>query len=250
MYWLPSLISVPFISYYVFLQAEEPDRTKQQRMMFGNPYRQEKTDGGADEGWSEGTGGLHQRGRKRRRHIQQQGDFSSSVSTSLSCSKLSCLAESSTDIVSLNTEMMSSQRLLKGQDNLHTSSLVEKSCQSVPASILKEGDLIITLSELDCPADKCILARGIDHAVTDEEYRISVTDNLDPRNCGGPEREVQIGIQGQRERKSNVVLVRPLVSHVDQSHVVTILLSVIRALRYSKSLITKQVSITFFSKKG
>lgn len=233
---------MPLISYYVFLQAEEPDRTKQQRMMFGNPYRQEKNDGGADEGWSEGTGGLLQRGRKRRRRIQQQGD-SSSVSTSLSCSNLSCLAESSTD-VSLNTEAMSSQRLQKGQDNLHPSLLVVKPCQSVPPSVLKEGDLIMNLSEPDIAADKCNLVRGIDNVVTDEEDRISVTDNLDPGNCGVPENEIEI--PGQWKRKRHVVPVRPLVSHFDQSHVVKILLSVIRALRYSKSLKTKQVSITFF----
>jgi hypothetical protein len=80
-------------------------------MMFGNPYRQEKNDGGADEGWSEGTGGLLQRNRKRRRRIQQQGDAPSpSLSSSPSSSNLSSLADSSAETSSPNTEVTSPQR--------------------------------------------------------------------------------------------------------------------------------------------
>lgn len=45
---------------------EDLDRNKQQRPMFGNPFRQERSDG-ADETWQEGLSGPLSRGRKKRR---------------------------------------------------------------------------------------------------------------------------------------------------------------------------------------
>ncbi|XP_002985247.2 integrator complex subunit 6 homolog [Selaginella moellendorffii] len=72
--------------------ADEQERTKQQRSLFGNPYRQEKHDA-ADEAWFEGSGGAQLRGRKRRRRPESPG-LSGSASTS-SASSGECSSDAS-----------------------------------------------------------------------------------------------------------------------------------------------------------
>eukprot|EP00249_Psilotum_nudum_P012668 c23911_g1_i1 orf=77-2851(+) len=77
--------------------ADESDRNKQLRSMFGNPYRQEKNDG-ADEAWQEGTTRLLSRGRKRRRRSESIGASPSSMSS------LGSSSEGSVDTVSANEQ--------------------------------------------------------------------------------------------------------------------------------------------------
>jgi len=221
-------------------------------MMFGNPYRQEKNDGGADEGWSEGTGGLLQRGRKRRRRIQQQGDSPSSLSlsSSPSSSNLSSLADSSSETSSPNTEVTSPQRgqqpsvdivnigtadcktvepgsgtqerkdndhrsLVAGTENTEKGNMLRanhKSSVSIPEKLNEYGDKMRTVEK------------------TDNESDLELANDLGSRALD----------QGRRKRH-----MAQWGMHQEQSHVVAFLLSVIRALRYSRPSNTKQVIVTF-----
>lgn len=219
-------------------------------MMFGNPYRQEKNDGGADEGWSEGTGGLLQRGRKRRRRIQQQGDSPSSpsLSSSPSSSNLSSLADSSAETSSPNTEVTSPQRGLQPsvdsvntvtvdgktvdpgsgtqerKDNDHRS-LVAGTDNLEKGNMLRANHKSVSIPEkLNEYGDKM---RAVEKA--DNENDLELANELGSRALD----------QGRRKRH-----MAPLGMHQEQSHVVTFLLSVIRALRHSKPSNTKQVIIT------
>lgn len=217
------------LTYLIFMvsQAEESDRTKQPRSMFGNPYRQEKNDSGADEGWSEGTGGLLQRGRKRRRRIQQQqGDSPSSpsLSSSPSSSNLSSLADSSAE-TSLNTEVTSPQR---GQ---------QPSVESASATVERKDNDHRSLAPPNTEKGNMLRAN-----VKWKEYggKMRATEN-----DNGLELANDIGSwamdQGRRKRH-----MAPLGTHQEQSHVVAFLLSVIKALRCSKSSNTKQVGVIYF----
>lgn len=215
-------------------QAEEPDRTKQ-RMMFGNPYRQEKNDGGADEGWSEGTGGLLQRGgRKRRRRIQQQGDAtpSPSLSSSPSTSNLSSLADSSAETSSSNAEVTSPQR---GQqpsiDSVNTGTAIVE--LGTGTQERKDNDHIGT--------DKGSLLRAHQKSVSISEKlseyggKVEKADNVNEFLLA---QELGSWAMDQRRKRH---MAPPVGVHQDQSHVVAFLLSVIRALRHAKSSHTKQV---------
>lgn len=51
---------------------EDVDRSKQQKPMFGNPFRQERSEG-AEETWQDGMSGPLARGRKKRRRIELLG---------------------------------------------------------------------------------------------------------------------------------------------------------------------------------
>lgn len=240
---------------FIHSQAEEPDRTKQQRMMFGNPYRQEKNDGGADEGWSEGTGGLLQRGRKRRRRIQQQGDSPSSpsLSSSPSSSNLSSLADSSAETSSPNTEVTSPQRgqqpnvdsvntgtadskivepgsgTLEGKDNDHRSPVAGTDNTEKPGSMLLRANHKSSVSIPDKLNEYGDKMRAVEKA--DNENDLELANDLGNRALD----------QGRRKRH-----MAPLGMHQEQSRVVAFLLSVIRALRYSRSSNTKQVIVTWY----
>lgn len=252
---LKRLIAVPSEFCCNSLQAEEPDRSKQQRVMFGNPYRQEKSDGGADEGWSEGTGGLLQRGRKRRRRIQQQGESlsSSSLSTSPSCSSLSNLADSSAEVASANMEVMSPQRMQQRLDSLNTSSFVGKASELVSVAFETDIDEKRNFLELDSAENKSILLQAnhklvistmeklIDHGAKTGLIEVDSGNDTVLANGFG------IGGLDQGRRKRRIVAVTPLGPHYHRSHAVTFLLSVIRALRNSKPFNLTHVSPTLES---
>ncbi|KAJ7546485.1 hypothetical protein O6H91_08G041500 [Diphasiastrum complanatum] len=82
--------------------TEEQDRNKQHRPMFGNPYRQERSDG-ADEAWLDGNGGFSFRGKKRKRR-------SESISASLSLSGSLSVSENSSEAAAGNSEVTSSAK--------------------------------------------------------------------------------------------------------------------------------------------
>lgn len=216
-------------------------------MMFGNPYRQEKNDGGADEGWSEGTGGLLQRGRKRRRRIQQQGDSPSSpsLSSSPSSSNLSSLADLYAETSSPNSEVTSPQRgqqpsmdivnaatadgktvepglgNLERKDNDHRSAAGTDNTEK--GNMLRANHKSVSISEkLNEYGDK---TRAVESR-SDSENDLELANDLGSRALD----------QGRRKRH-----MAPLGMHQEHSDVVQFLLSVIRALRYSKPSNTKQV---------
>ena len=221
-------------------------------MMFGNPYRQEKNDGGADEGWSEGTG-LLQRGRKRRRRIQQQGDAPSpSLSSSPSSSNLSSLADSSVETSSPNTEVTSPQRGQQSSVDIVTSGTADGKTVELGSGPLERRDndhrgLVVGADNIE----KGNMLRA------NHKLPVSIPDKLN--ECGDKMRALEMADnendlevandlgsraldQGRRKRH-----MAPLGMHQEQSHVVAFLLSVIRALRYSKSSNTKQVIVTLSS---
>jgi hypothetical protein len=235
------------------LQAEEPDRSKQQRVMFGNPYRQEKSDGGADEGWSEGTGGLLQRGRKRRRRIQQQGESlsSSTLSASPSCSSLSNLADSSAEVASANMDVMSPQRMQQRLDSLNTSSFVGKASELVSVAFETDIDERRNFLELDSAENKSILLQANHKLVISTMEKLIGTKagliEVDSGNDTVLANGFGIGGLDQGRRKRHIVAVSPLGPHYHRSHAVTFLLSVIRALRNSKPFNLTHVSPTLES---
>lgn len=244
--WCLRLIS----SIAFHLQAEEPDRTKQQRMMFGNPYRQEKNDGGADEGWSEGTGGLLQRGRKRgrNRRIHQQGESGSSpsLSSSPSSSNLSSLADSSTETSSPNAEVTSPQRGQQSSvDAANTSTLDGKTVEPVSVTLeRKDYDHRILVAGADNVEKGNMLRANHKSPVSIPEKLNEYGDKLRAVEKFDNDMDIEVANdmgnraidQGRRKRH-----MAPMGIHQEQSHVVAFLLSVIRALRYSKPSNTKQV---------
>lgn len=252
---LKRLIAVPSGFCCNSPQAEEPDRSKQQRVMFGNPYRQEKSDGGADEGWSEGTGGLLQRGRKRRRRIQQQGESlsSPSLSTSPSSSSLANLADSSAEVASSNMEVMSPQRMQQRLDSLNTSSYIGKASELVSVAFETDIDEKRIFLELDSAENKSILSQANHKLVVstmenliDHGARTGVTE-VDSGNNTVLANDFGLGGLDQGTRKRRIEAVTPLGPHCHRSHAVTCLLSVIRALRNSKPFNLTHVSPTFES---
>ncbi|KAG0585074.1 hypothetical protein KC19_3G255800 [Ceratodon purpureus] len=228
--------------------AEEPDRTKQQRMMFGNPYRQEKNDGGADEGWSEGTGGLLQRGRKRRRRIQQQGDTPSSpsLSSSPSSSNLSSLADSSAETSSPNTEVTSPQRGQQSSIDIVTTGTADGKTVEPGSGLLerKDNDYRGLISGSDTTDKGNMLRANLKTSLSIPEKLNEYGDKMRAVEKADNENDLEVANdlgsraldQGRRKRH-----MAPLGMHQEQSHVVAFLLSVIRALRYSKSSNTKQL---------
>lgn len=230
--------------------AEEPDRTKQQRMMFGNPYRQEKNDGGADEGWSEGTGGLLQRGRKRgrNRRIHQQGESGSSpsLSSSPSSSNLSSLADSSTETSSPNAEVTSPQRGQQSSvDAANTSTLDGKTVEPVSVTLeRKDYDHRILVAGADNLEKGNMLRANHKSPVSIPEKLNEYGDKLRAVEKFDNDMDIEVANdmgnraidQGRRKRH-----MAPMGIHQEQSHVVAFLLSVIRALRYSKPSNTKQL---------
>jgi hypothetical protein len=218
--------------------AEEPDRSKQQRTMFGNPYRQEKSDGSADEAWLEGTSPLL-RGRKRRRRLPPD----SASGPALSSSSSSSTSDSTIDVSS--TEVTSPAK--PGRDIGMTdakapdASLPPLSDHSRP---IEQRPFVLGAESAEEKCNPKYLKSGLNAERPNEpsEKFLGSTDKVEaPANDAVVTNNIETMIVEHSGRKRRIVVVTPLGSHQEQSHVVAFLLSVIKALKYSKPSNTQKL---------
>ncbi|KAH9549723.1 hypothetical protein CY35_10G033700 [Sphagnum magellanicum] len=215
--------------------AEEPDRSKQQRTMFGNPYRQEKSDGSADEAWLEGTSPLL-RGRKRRRRLP--------LDSAASVTSLSSSASDSTVEVS-STEVTSPPK--PGLDIGTTTDGKSPDTLLPPLTDHKLGDqrnFVKGTESVEEKSDPKYLKSGLGAERPNdlsEKGIITVNNTVEEATEAVPTNNIEntmiVEHSGQQRR---ILVVTPLGSHQEQSQVVAFLLSVIKALKYSKPSNTKK----------
>ncbi|KAH9549724.1 hypothetical protein CY35_10G033700 [Sphagnum magellanicum] len=216
--------------------AEEPDRSKQQRTMFGNPYRQEKSDGSADEAWLEGTSPLL-RGRKRRRRLP--------LDSAASVTSLSSSASDSTVEVS-STEVTSPPK--PGLDIGTTTDGKSPDTLLPPLTDHKLGDqrnFVKGTESVEEKSDPKYLKSGLGAERPNdlsEKGIITVNNTVEEATEAVPTNNIEntmiVEHSGQQRR---ILVVTPLGSHQEQSQVVAFLLSVIKALKYSKPSNTKKL---------
>ncbi|CAM6103367.1 unnamed protein product [Calypogeia fissa] len=236
---------------------DEQDRSKQQRTMFGNPYRQEKNDG-ADEAWLEGTGGPLFRGRKRRRRSESPGVSNSSLSSSGSA------ADGNSEGAFANAEVTSPARTLpeaQGAEGLRGNSIPDGNkssdkpsdvrlsdsqdgvaavnSRSIPGPDTEMGDgsIDIQRNSFLSGADKQSGPTFLDHPATSERFNQTPgeaspgSERLDP----GPDK----GARSLRKRR--VIVCTPSGTEKDRDEVINFLLTIVKALRYSKASNTQKL---------
>ncbi|CAM6046684.1 unnamed protein product [Sphagnum compactum] len=217
--------------------AEEPDRSKQQRTMFGNPYRQEKSDGNADEAWLEGTSPLL-RGRKRRRRLPPDSASGPALSSSSSSTSDSTIDVSSTEVTS---------PAKPGRDigitdaKAPDASLPPLSDHSKP---IEQRPFVLGAESAEEKFNPKHLKSGLNAERPNEpsEKFLGSTDKVEAAaNDAVVTNNIETMIVEHSGRKRRIVVVTPLGSHQEQSHVVAFLLSVIKALKYSKPSNTQKL---------
>lgn len=204
--------------------------------MFGNPYRQEKSDGSADEAWLEGTSPLL-RGRKRRRRLP--------LDSAASVTSLSSSASDSTVEVS-STEVTSPPK--PGLDIGTTTDGKSPDTLLPPLTDHKLGDqrnFVKGTESVEEKSDPKYLKSGLGAERPNglsEKGIITVNNTVEAATEAVPTNNVEntmiVEHSGQQRR---ILVVTPLGSHQEQSQVVAFLLSVIKALKYSKPSNTKKV---------
>lgn len=248
-------------------QIDEQDRTKQQRAMFGNPYRQEKHDG-ADEAWLEGQGpgGPLARGRKRRRRAE------SPVVSNSSLSGPGATADGNSEAASANSEVTSPARPLpeaQGGESLRGNSNVDGSESSDRPSDVRLSDSQDAGPTVHSrgPAPDSEMGDG-----TVDPQRNSYSSGadkpsgpptfLEPSAAANSERldqtssEALAGLEkpddsGSDEmtrtlRKRRVMICTPSGTEKDRDEVINFLLTIVKALRYSKASNTQKVIFWLF----
>jgi hypothetical protein len=228
--------------------------------MFGNPYRQEKNDG-ADEAWMEGTGGPLLRGRRRkRRQTESPGVSISSLSSSGSA------ADSNLETTSANAEVTSPARPLpesqvaegvrgggiadeskpnerpsdlRGGDSPDAAPAVDpKGLPAAPDIEMADGSTDTYRNSYPSGADKQGGPTSLESLVTVERLDQPSTEIMT-----GPERPTLGSDDMARSlRKRKVVVCTPSGAEKDRDEVIKFLLTIVKALRYSKASNTEKVS--------
>ncbi|KAL3684707.1 hypothetical protein R1sor_002729 [Riccia sorocarpa] len=236
--------------------AEDQDRSKQQRTMFGNPYRQEKNDG-ADEAWMEGPGGPIFRGRKRRRRQESPSSSTSSLSTSGSA------VDTNSEAASGNAEVTSPVRNLPESqsvtpDGLRTSptsagTKVNERVSDAHDAVLPAENRGVSVADMEMGEDS-IEGKKVQGTLTGVKQTVaalldfqgSPSERMDTTSSGdmlsGLEKLRSSSQQAPRfMRKRRVVYITPLGTEKDRDEVISFLLNIVKALRYSKPSNTQKL---------
>ncbi|BBM97065.1 hypothetical protein MPTK1_1g02770 [Marchantia polymorpha subsp. ruderalis] len=238
--------------------AEEQDRTKQQRTMFGNPYRQEKNDG-ADEAWMEGPGGPLFRGRKRRRRQESPSASTSSLSSSGSA------VDGNSEAGSANAEVTSPARTLPelqptSSDGLRNTLITTGTKVYERLSDSRSTDVnetIIPTESRDSPMTDAVMAEeNVDARKVHGSFvgdKQSVTTSLDFPTASSESLDIPAGgdllerLHAASEEPTRCIKRRrlvhntPLGTEKDRQEVLSFLLTIVRALRYSKPSNTQKL---------
>lgn len=247
------------------LQAEDQDRSKQPRPMFGNPYRQEKNDG-VDEAWLEGTGGTLLRGRKRRKRAESPSISGASLSST------GTAGESMSEGTSVHAEVTSPTRPSESQ-NVVTEVLRSAISADSSKGRGKAGDL--RTSE---PQNLLLQSQGTSDYLrpssngsnvirpeTPDENKTTVSIAEGKTSAQPPERLIStseedgsvlknaasnlVSEESARQRKRRKMLVvTPIGTEKEQSEAADFLVSVIRVLRKTKSENTQKVCYILLQK--
>jgi hypothetical protein len=209
--------------------------------MFGNPYRQEKSDGSADEAWLEGMSPLL-RGRKRRRRLPPDSASGPALSSSSSSTSDSTIDVSSTEV----TSPAKPGRDIGITDAKAPDALLPPlSDHSRP---IEQRPFVLGAESVEEKSNPKHLTSGLNAERPNEpsEKFLGGTDKVEAAaNDAVVTNNIETMIVEHSGRKRRIVVVTPLGSHQEQSHVVAFLLSVIKALKYSKPSNMQKVSLFF-----
>ncbi|KAL2652907.1 hypothetical protein R1flu_021035 [Riccia fluitans] len=236
--------------------AEDQDRSKQQRTMFGNPYRQEKNDG-ADEAWMDGPGGPIFRGRKRRRRQESPSFSTSSLSSSGSA------VDTNSEAASGNAEVTSPVRNLPETQSLNpdgfrtspssTGGKVIERISDAHEAALPADSRGALVADMDMGEDsmegKRVLGTltGVKQTVAALlDFPGASSERIETATAG----DVLSGLEKLRTssqeashcmRKRRVVYITPLGTEKDRDEVINFLLNIVKALRYCKPSNTQKL---------